>query len=79
MGLRDRAQAGGVTSCEVGEPIVLRSWPYAKPDPEHGYVFYVFGSYLKTGRLVYAPDPEETARRLAQQQPLEGMDALHAD
>lgn len=48
------------------EPVVLRSWPYAKPDPEHGLVYYQFGSYLATGELVYLPDPVETARRLAQ-------------
>jgi hypothetical protein len=48
------------------EPLVLTSWPYEILDAEHGWLYYELGSYLATGRLIYRPNPELTARRLTQ-------------
>lgn len=47
------------------EPKVLRSVPYDRPDPVHGWVYLVLGT-LAAGAPRWEPNEAETARRLAQ-------------
>lgn len=47
------------------EPRVLRSAPWDKPDPAHGWVYLVLGS-LAAGAPRWEPNPAWTAARLAQ-------------
>jgi hypothetical protein len=56
-----------VTTRDDDEPIALRSVPFALPDPEHGYVFLVFGT-LAAGNPTYEPDPALAARMLSRGQ-----------
>lgn len=53
-------------SDDADEPVVLKSWPQAIPDPVHGWLYYRLGSYQETGRLIYEPNITWTAARLAQ-------------